>query len=304
MSLLGTYQNGNFTVKIFDDGTKIRENDLDFFEPDTIESMDIKITNSCDKLCPFCHEASTPGGRHGDIMNLPFLDTLHPYTELAIGGGNPLSHPDLIPFLKGLKERKLIPSMTVNQTHFLKNAPLLFDLSEQGLLYGLGVSYIAGTSDDEREKLIGTLRHFPNAVIHIINGIVSVDELFALSMNQFKILILGYKTFRRGAENWLEHTEDILQNQRCLFDTLPDIIQQGWFHTVSFDNLAIKQLDVRRLMDDASWERFYLGGDGSYSLYVDAVNREYAVCSVSEIRHPLADNIKEMFDTVRKERQT
>ena len=54
MKLLGTYQNGNYTVKIYDDGTKIRENDLDFFEPDTVESMDIKITNSCDKMCPFC----------------------------------------------------------------------------------------------------------------------------------------------------------------------------------------------------------------------------------------------------------
>ena len=101
MKLLGTYQNGNYTVKIYDNGTKIRENDLDFFEPDTVESMDIKITNSCDKMCPFCHEASTPDGKHGDILNLPFLDTLHPYTELAIGGGNPLSHPDLIPFLRG-----------------------------------------------------------------------------------------------------------------------------------------------------------------------------------------------------------
>lgn len=303
MSLLGTYQNGNYTVKIFDDGTKIRENDLDFFEPDTVESMDIKITNSCDKMCPFCHEASTPGGKHGDIMNLPFLDTLHPYTEMAIGGGNPLSHPDLIPFLKGLKERKLIPSMTVNQTHFLKNAPLLFDLSEQGLLYGLGVSYITGTSDEEREKLIDALKYFPNAVLHVINGVVSVDELFALSMNQFKILILGYKTFRRGAKNWTEHTEEILKNQKILFDALQDMIQQGWFQTVSFDNLAIKQLDVRRLMDDTSWERFYMGDDGSYTMYVDAVNREYAVCSVSEVRHPLADNIKEMFDTVRKERR-
>lgn len=303
MKLLGAYQNGNYTVRIYDDGTKIRENDLDFFEPDTVESMDIKITNSCDKMCPFCHEASTLNGNHGDILNLPFLDTLHPYTELAIGGGNPLSHPDLIPFLRGLKERRLLPSMTVNQTHFLKNVPLLRYLSEQGLLYGLGVSYISGTSGDERGRLINGLKRFPNAVIHVINGIVSMDELSALSMNRFKILILGYKTFRRGAENYVEHTEEILKTSQDLFEGLPDVIQQGWFQTVSFDNLAIKQLKVRRLMDDGSWKQFYMGDDGSYTMYIDAVSREYAVCSVSEVRHPLTDNIKEMFETVRNERK-
>ena len=41
MKLLGYYKNGNYTVSIFDDGTKIRANKLDFFEPDTVESMDI-----------------------------------------------------------------------------------------------------------------------------------------------------------------------------------------------------------------------------------------------------------------------
>lgn len=55
MNLLGKYPNGNYTVHIYDDGTKIRENDLDFFAPEYPESMDIKITNSCDRMCPFCH---------------------------------------------------------------------------------------------------------------------------------------------------------------------------------------------------------------------------------------------------------
>jgi len=30
MNLLGEYQNGNYTVSIFDDGTKVRKNELDF----------------------------------------------------------------------------------------------------------------------------------------------------------------------------------------------------------------------------------------------------------------------------------
>lgn len=30
MNLIGKYQNGNYTVSLYDDGTKVRENDLDF----------------------------------------------------------------------------------------------------------------------------------------------------------------------------------------------------------------------------------------------------------------------------------
>ena len=122
MKRLVRYKNGNYTVTIdTKNGTKIRENDLDFFRADFPESMDIKITNRCDMGCPMCHENSTKDGVHGDIISESFIDKLHPYTELAIGGGNPLEHPDLVTFLEKCKKLQLIPSMTVNQIHFMRN---------------------------------------------------------------------------------------------------------------------------------------------------------------------------------------
>ena len=93
------YENGNYTVSFCEnDGTKIRENKLDFFEPAFAENCDVKITDKCDGGCEFCYENCIPNGKHGDILNHKFLDTLHPYTELAING-NDLSHPDLTIFL-------------------------------------------------------------------------------------------------------------------------------------------------------------------------------------------------------------
>ena len=94
MSFVG-YKNGNYRVLIdLETGTKIRENDLDFFRADFPESFDVKITNRCDIGCAFCHENSTCDGKHGNILFAGFIDKLHPYTEIAIGGGNPLAHPD------------------------------------------------------------------------------------------------------------------------------------------------------------------------------------------------------------------
>ena len=115
MELLGRYRNGNYVTTILSDGTRIRETNDDEFIPDHAESMDVKITNCCSMSCHFCHEGSIQDGKHGDIMNEKFIDTLYEYQECAIGGGNVLEHPDLIPFLEKLKEKKVIANITVNQ---------------------------------------------------------------------------------------------------------------------------------------------------------------------------------------------
>ena len=120
LKLLGVYKNGNYSVKILSDGTKIRETEEDEFIPSFAENCDMKITDKCDGGCPFCYEGCTPNGRHGDILNYKFLDTLHPYTELAING-NDLSHPDLLTFMYKMKMKKIILNMTVNQIHFEKH---------------------------------------------------------------------------------------------------------------------------------------------------------------------------------------
>jgi hypothetical protein len=294
MGVLGKYKNGNYFVTLLDDGTKIRYNDSDSFNPDKPESMDLKITNKCNMGCNFCHEDSSPNGKHGDILNLPFIDTLLPYTEIAIGGGNPLTHPDLVPFLEKLKERKLIANITFNQYHFMDNIDFVQELVDKKLVYGIGVSMMYAS-----DKFVECVSKFPNAVIHVINGIVSVDDLKMLADHNLKILILGYKEFRRGKQMYSRQSTVIDNTKSALYDTLPSIIDDGWFDVVSFDNLAIKQLEPKRLMSEEQWDQFYMGDDGSFTMYVDAVERKFAKSSTSVERYDLLDNIKPMFDKVR-----
>ena len=67
MKLLTKYQNGNYTVRLFNDGTKIRMNNLDNFTPAFAESMDVTITEKCNGGCKYCFfkdvEVSTPNGK-------------------------------------------------------------------------------------------------------------------------------------------------------------------------------------------------------------------------------------------------
>lgn len=294
MKILGSYKNNDYTCTMFSDGTKIRWNDKDSFNPVKPESIDLKITNKCNMACNMCHENSTPDGKHGDILNLPFIDTMFPYSEVAIGGGNPLTHPDLIEFLERLKERKIIASMTVNQMHFMQNIDLLKEFTDNKLIYGLGISYIGG----RHSNCIEAIKQFPNAVVHVINGIVHMDSLEALANNDLKILILGYKEFRRGKTLYDECGSQIDYLKSQFYDMLPKIVNDGWFKCISFDNLAIKQLEPKRLMSDKDYKEFYMGDDGKFSLYVDSVRREFAKSSVSVERFPIMDDIADMFKKV------
>lgn len=294
------YKNGNYDVYIdLDTGTKIRKNNLDFLEASTVESMDIKITNMCNMGCPVCHENSTIDGKHGDILSPSFLDNLHPYTELAIGGGNVLEHPDIDEFLEKCKERKFICNITVNQKHFIESFDRIKDWVDNKLVYGVGVSL-----NKPSYELIKLMHLIPNSVLHVIAGLVSLEDLEFLSKNNLKVLILGYKQVRRGKDfyntymhNSIDYRIDTLKNN------IRNILDNKWFSVVSFDNLAIKQLDIKNIISNEQWEEFYMGDDGqdgkqtSASMFVDMVERKFAKnsCANESERYPLMDTVEEMY---------
>ncbi|MCK9482504.1 MAG: hypothetical protein M0R38_12250 [Bacteroidia bacterium] len=295
MKLLGKYKNGNYNVKIYDDGTKIRENNLNFFESEFPENIDIKITNKCNLGCPMCHEKSTSDGLNAPNLFPNFINSLKPYTELAIGGGNVFEHPLLINFLRTLKDKKIIANITVNQVHFEKNFHFIRLLIEEKLIYGLGVS-LSHISPEFLEKLSAAGE---NVVLHVINGIVCPDEIELLKNKKIKILFLGYKDFGRGIDYREKFDFQIKTNQNYVSQNLDKIFQ--WFSVVSFDNLAIEQINVKKWLTKEKYDEFYMGDEGQFTMYVDLVNGEFGQNSVSNIRYPLMDNIVDMFNMVKKE---
>ena len=296
MNILGEYRNGNYTVRMYDNGTKVRFNNLDHFSPAFAENCDVKITDKCDGGCPLCYEGCTNNGRHGDILNYKFLDTLHPYTELAING-NDLSHPDLIPFMHKMRKKKIILNMTVNQIHFERHFETIKKWIEDGLIYGLGVSL-----KDPTDEFLEKITQLHNAVIHVINGIVSIRDLTRLAGHNLKILVLGYKHLRRGESYYEQNDDSVNALQEGLNKYLfPEIIKNGWFNVVSFDNLAIKQLNVQEHLPTEQWEEFYMGDDGNYTFYIDMVDGTFGKNSLATERYPIMDNIDDMFKKIKGE---
>lgn len=298
MKLLNAYKDGNATISIFDDGTRII--DIPDGEKPNLEfplSMDFKITNWCDQMCPMCHEMSNPEGKHGDVMNLKFIDSLRPGTEMAIGGGKVTSHPQLKEFLQKLKSKGVLPSITVHQNEFVDKVNLINELIDEDLIYGLGVSFLK-----PYDMMWKAVAENDNAVVHLIAGIHGKDVFDYLAQFNCKILILGYKNWGRGA-NLLQNdklSQDIQDKIDWLKNNLSKYMSK--FKVVSFDNLAIKQLDVKNKLTNEQWDEFYQGDDGTMTMYIDGVKQQFAMTSTSPKRYDLLDNIDDMFKIIKEEK--
>lgn len=311
MKLLKCYENGNHIVKILEDGTKIKEtghaeavclpgmksgykkwvpSDEDHFTYDFPENADIKITDYCDAGCAYCHENSTIKGVHGDLRRIEkTLDSLHAGTEMAVGGGNALAHPDLIWFLEKLKSKGVLANITINQKHLRPYKDLICKLVAENLVHGIGISLV-DSSNKEDFDFIDMLGN--NVVIHAIAGVL--DEKDFEVLNGRKILILGYKNLRRGS-SFLE--KDFVNiNHRM------DMLRDVWLtqlrkdcKVVSFDCLAIEQLDPKKNLNisQEAWDTLFQGADTDVkdkngnitcaTMYIDVPNMTVARMSTASL---------------------
>lgn len=289
------YKNGNHFVYINDkNGTKIRETidkNATEFVSDFADSVDFKITNKCFNNCPFCHEKSTSNGEEGCIDNWKFLDTLHPYTEMAIGGGDILTFSKLYELLELLKSKNIYANITVSQNNIFDNK--IDYLVEHELVKGIGVSLYGYHKDD-----MARIKSLPNTVIHLINGVTACEASFhQLADKDLKILILGYKTFGRGID-FVKDSPWIQDNMNWVEKNIEDYMMK--FKVVSFDNLAVEQLKLKDKLTEKQWKMFYGGDDGTHTFYIDGVNKQFAKSSTSTERFDLLDNIDDMFNIIKQ----
>ena len=307
-TILHKYKNGNVSVTILSDGTKIREwPDGEDQNCDYPESCDLKITQYCDlgrdgaNMCPYCHEQSNKQGTHGDLdLIADIWANQLPGTELAIGGGNPLAHPQIEAFLRRVVSGGIIPNITMNSVHMKKYGSTVKRFQDEKLIYGLGISY---RGDWPMDKLPDDI-DYSNVVFHMILGVHTLDDCvnvirWCRDRNVWpKLLLLGYKQYGNGIDYFnakLQADLEIWQKEN-----LTKLLME-WNTTISFDNLAIAQLNLKDHLEPEQWELLYQGEDGSHTFYVDAVKGEVARTSTSNVRFPIqqGDDIISIFNKVK-----
>ena len=261
------YQNGNCSVCIEDDGTKTRKTPRSI--PSRLifpESINLKITNRCDLKCPFCCEEQGAGGAHAPAVEIrQALFGVPAGVEVTLSGGNPLCHPDVESIIRMFNSRGLITNISVNELHLgpIRNRKRLQDLIDEGSLQGIGVSI----SPTWQKPTFGLDTN--NLVAHVIVGVHSFETISAIRKCYKKVLISGYK-FTGPGKNFYSRREEH-ESQHLKKNMWKFFYRKYGEGIISFDSLAIEQLEVWKHLSTENWLEFYMGDDGEFSCYYDVV---------------------------------
>lgn len=291
-----------------DRGTKLRFSfvrDIDTPKRSEVpELVDVKITDKCFSACPYCYQGSTPRGDETDTSYLYYLAeqfAKERIFEVAIGGGEPTTHPKFIYILEMFKSRGVIPNFTTRSLSWFK------DYTFTSILPLIGsFAYSVETPKQIRElrttldyhkDLIEQVRHSPlNVNIHIVMGLHH-DWQFRNLIREclecnFTPILLGFKTTGRGAktkqipyDNWFHDIQEIFTELKM-------------YRRIGIDTVMAEQYGDL-LEENGVPSILYHKGEGTFSCYVDAVKQTLAKSSFQTTEEiPLGYNELEEFKTL------
>ena len=269
-NILFSNKNGNCIVTIHSSGSRTLEiPDNEDLQLDFPLNIDIKVFSYCtlSNYCTFCHESavSKSEGKEAYYSDLAYvLKDLPEGTELAIGAND--ITPNFVMFLRWCKSQNYICNITINQLHLRKYHSELRFLINQDLIKGLGISYRTQWLDKDWQKF-GFI-NYPHSVLHCIAGLNEPEEISNTPYK--KILILGYKTFGKGIKYQELFPVEIKNNLTKWNYSIQRLLQDK--EIVSFDNLGLDQLNVKRFLSTEEFNSMY---NGEHSMYIDAVESLY-----------------------------
>ena len=289
MAKIVEYQNGNSTVELYEDGTRVIQFE-DNLKLDYPLNIDIRVSTACSlgynpktgkAVCEFCHESARTDGKECDYNELKsILKGLPKGIELAIGG-NKITQ-GLIEFLMWSTKKGFINNLTVNHLHVNRDEFILSQLMSEKVVRGLGISYRNGYPLNINNSFYNN----PNVILHVIAGIDDVDNIISLPFQ--KVLVLGYKKFGFGETYFGDDVKQSLQEWYWYVKKLIDAKR-----VVSFDNLALEQLNIKRFLPENMWDEF---NQGEHSMYINAVDKFFSPSSRNPERISWNEtNIKDYF---------
>jgi len=271
---ISKYNNGNAEITLDSDGSRVI-NYQDTLELNYPLNLDIKVMSKCKfglnpktgkSFCSFCHESATTDGKECNYENLKSkLIDLPKGIELAIGC-NDLT-VELYNFLSWCYDQEYICNLTINQGHISRDLINIVSAIQDGYIKGLGISY----RSELKWNIPKVILDYPNTVFHVIAGIDSINDVIQLKDKGVKkILVLGEKDF--GFNLGKVNLDSRLHKE--WFWWIGKLF--NLFEVVSFDNLAIEQLNIKRFFTQNNWNTF---NQGEYSFYIDAVTEEFSPSS-------------------------
>lgn len=251
-------------------GLKLRYqyNDKDpYIKSETPELVDVKITDFCNYGCHFCYQSSTKEGIHASpymLKNIVNLLSDMSVFEIAIGGGEPVTHPDFIEFIEYCDWMSVKPSFTTFGKAWLKDARIVEAVHR--FVGGIGVSV---HSTKEISKYHKISNEFPEKTVmaqHVF-GLLPFDQTLELVKNCEHILFLGYKSvgFATFTNQPFQYSNDQLD---MLFQHANNLSVDTAFQN-SYNDYLTSRINPLRMV----------AREGGFSCYIDAVTEKMAPSS-------------------------
>lgn len=192
------------------------------------ELADISISNHCTKNCDYCYRDSQPDESFMTVSEYKYvLQCLnHPYWgnvfQVALGGGEPLEHPDFLDLIKVTNEFGIVPNFTTNGIHL--NREIARSLSGNIGAAAISISDVQELANIDLKLMfefgIRTNLHFLLCKDTIEQAIKILESKFSDSLKGINaIVFLTYKpTGRATSSNCLTWSESL----RCFLQLVDD----------------------------------------------------------------------------------
>ncbi len=248
-------------------GLKIRmvKDGFTYDKSETPELVDVKITNFCSYGCRNCYQASTEDGQHGDIEYITdIIKALHLMDcfEIAIGGGEPATHPQFAQILNMCDVYNITPNFTTFGTDWLQDQEIVDAVKKY--VGGIGVSVYSKNSVQKYWTIKNALKDSKvQVMVQHVAGMFPFKTTYELVKEVDHILLLGYKSVGFGVNKIpTKFTDDQVKEIFALKDKRISV------DTAFLDNYGhvLDELGISKILRSSP--------EGKFSCYIDAVEQK------------------------------
>jgi len=228
--------------------------------------MDLKITDRCIANCAHCYQDSKHDGDHAetsDVNDALFTASTLGVFEVAIGGGEPTTHPDFAEILHTARQYGIVPNFSTQDAAGVLNH--LDAIKENCGAVAFSTNDV-GTAREWAE--LAKLHMVPNPTLHYVLGLRPIRELapFLAEFTQYDdptIILLAWKDTGRAGP--------------CLhpYDRWLDVVKEA---EKRYNGIGVDSFLTNDVSEKAIWVKpwLYESADGKFSFYWNAVTGKVA----------------------------
>lgn len=255
------------------------------------ELVDIKLTDWCDLACKFCYQDSTKKGLHAPLSAIKgIIDDLAAagVFEVALGGGEPMAHPNFGEILDYCKTKHIRPNFTTRNYKALTTPEFKTYAQKCG---SVGIS-IATPNDVADLMQYHDQMTVYNCSLQVAMGAQSAEDFASMlalidDANHFSgMILLGYKDTGRGhrakGNRWYGPDRvdgaDPIEMYKAFLAARKAKHQWGYGMPLSMDTEMVRSTEGLLAKHGVN-AKLYMKNEGRVSCYIDAVTMRIAPSS-------------------------